>query len=164
MPGAAGPDPHGAWSVQQGQSTAPSRPRATGARLKGSAQAWTLPTLHGDTGALMSSGGSPAIIDAFRYAPYRTLASGGEFHGTGSVDSPWRHQGRLLAAGEDTAHTSVGYPMMPGGVDGYASRSRRMNLAMLPNTGRIRYVPPKGYSGAKPFAPRAEPRVHQSLR
>ena len=62
---------------------------ATGARLTAGG-AWTLPTIRGDTAALLNSAGT-AISDAFRYDPF-----GVSLDVSGTSTNPYRFGGRLL--------------------------------------------------------------------
>jgi RHS repeat-associated protein len=69
----------------------------------GTSIGWIVPDLHGNVAAAVSSGSTPAFVNAFRFDPYgETVANGTA--SAGSVSLPWRCQGRILeSAGSSTS-------------------------------------------------------------
>ena len=88
-------------TMAAGQNITYSTIDALGNRLAtstGASFGWIIPDLHGNVVAAVGTGSSPAIVNAFRYDAYgETLHS---WTGTGSVNVPWRFQGRLLENAE----------------------------------------------------------------
>ena len=63
--------------------------------------AYLLPDLHGNVVATMSAGSSPAFSAAYRYDAYGVTCD--SYAPSGSIESPWRYQGRILESASGSA-------------------------------------------------------------